>query len=74
MKFELEKSSNAVDSSEKPTYEYEDYDMKMTFPKNVNVGLIAREPLSELTILNSTDYIRAIYDFTSLVDFSSLNE
>lgn len=33
---------------------------------------IATMPLSELTILNSTDYLRAIYDFENLVDGSKI--
>lgn len=48
-------------------------------PKDMNdwasmVEKISGMKLSELTILNSTDYLRAIYDFDELVDGPTLDE
>ena len=47
----------------------EDEEESLSDFKQVNVG---KMPLGELTILNSTDYLRAIYDFENLVDVQTL--
>ena len=58
--------------AEKYTYEWYAYDFKMGRANKENdwvdtVEKISEMELSELTILNSTDYLRAIYDFDELV-------
>jgi len=77
--FNLSKSEDAKDKDGNPTYNFEDYNLEILLGKagslsNGNPGLISLEKLSELTILNSTDYLRAIYDFEQLVNPVSLKE
>ncbi len=67
-------------------FKYESYDYSMLLGKYVNLDGTENElddyltpdittmKLSELSILNSTDYLRAIYDFESLVDGEKLKE
>ena len=67
-------------------YRYESYDYQMLLGKYLDKDgndveqsdyrspNITTMPLSELTILNSTDYLRAIYDFENLVDVKDLCE
>ena len=69
--FELKDSE--MPNIEPYTYEAYDYDFKMGKKGNEKdwldkVKQISEMKLSELTILNSTDYLRAIYDFDELVD------
>ena len=88
VQFNVTKSEDARDDDGNPTYKYEDYDLDILLGQtegknssdkfdplsNFNPSLISLEPLSELTILNSTDYLRAIYDFEQLVNLDSLKE
>lgn len=67
-------------------FKYDSYDYTMKMGKYINLDGsegtlddylspdITTMKLSELTILNSTDYLRAIYDFESLVDGEKLKE
>ena len=84
VEFILDKDPDAFDKDTlNPTYKYEDYDMTMKMGKYLGVdGVkvdddkletyvkpdVTQEKLGELSILNSVDYLRAIYDFEKLVE------
>ena len=69
------------DTAEDGSYEIDDYSHEMTMGKEdvpaseggqydwaTEINNLATMKLSELSILNSTDYLRSIYDFDELVD------
>lgn len=83
----FEVSGPQLDKDGNPIYTYESYDyvMKMgkyqAFSKSDVVETseyrevkVDTMPISQLNILNSTDYLRAIYDFEELVDVDALKE
>ena len=86
VEFDLKKI-NLTDAEGNHTYQYDDYDLDVLMGKyqgkdgpvdgDMSEFLspdVGEMELGELTILNSTDYLRAIYDFENLVNVDDLAE